>query len=420
MMNYHKLLEKVSEYALDYFKAQNNKSFIYHNKKHTEDVVNKTTEIANHYQVNPHDMAMVCSAAWFHDLGYFVDSEHHEVQSALLAENFLRAREVDETDILIVKNCIMATKMPQSPISLLEKIICDADLYHLGTDDFFKKDKAMQQEYNDFHHPHLSKSEWRKKSIAFLQKHQYHTDYCQQILDSGKQINIDALKSKVEEKEDKIVQSEHKSDENLENQEVAPVVDHPKTKKNKDKEIDDKPEKGIETMFRISSSNHQRLSDMADKKAHIMITVNSIILSALISLVLRRLNEYEYLLMPTIILLAVSVAAMTFSILSTRPSIPNGVFSKAEVDNKTVNLLFFGNFYKMTLDDYNYGMLKMMDDKEFLYGSLIKDLYSQGVVLGKKYRLLRIAYSVFMFGLIVSVIAFIIAVTFFSTNKPTI
>jgi hypothetical protein len=67
---------------------------------------------------------------------------------------------------------------------------------------------------------------------------------------------------------------------------------------------------------------------------------------------------------------------------------------------KTVNLLFFGNFYKMSLEEYTYGMEKMMDDKDFLYGSLIKDVYAQGVVLGKKYRLLRIAYNIFMFGLL--------------------
>lgn len=148
-----------------------------------------------------------------------------------------------------------------------------------------------------------------------------------------------------------------------------------------------------------------------------MITVNSIILSALISLVLRRLNEYEYLLIPTVILLSVSLMAMTFSILSTRPSIPNGIFSKADVDEKRVNLLFFGNFYKMTLADYTYGMVKMMEDKDFLYGSLIKDVYAQGVVLGKKYRLLRVAYNIFMFGLILSVLAFIVAVAFFNTKR---
>jgi hypothetical protein len=171
----------------------------------------------------------------------------------------------------------------------------------------------------------------------------------------------------------------------------------------------EKPDKGIETMFRISSSNHQRLSDMADNKAHIMITVNSIILSAIISLLLRRLSDYEYMIIPTFIMLSISLLAMTFSILATRPSIPDGTFLRTDVDNKKVNLLFFGNYYKMGLDDYSYGMTKMMEDKEFLYGTLIKDVYSQGVVLGKKYRLLRIAYNIFMFGLIASVLAFIIA-----------
>jgi hypothetical protein len=63
----------------------------------------------------------------------------------------------------------------------------------------------------------------------------------------------------------------------------------------------------------------------------------------------------------------------------------------------------------MSLDDYQNGMLKMMEDRDFLYGSLIKDVYAQGVVLGRKYRLLRIAYNVFMFGIVASVLAFIVA-----------
>lgn len=63
----------------------------------------------------------------------------------------------------------------------------------------------------------------------------------------------------------------------------------------------------------------------------------------------------------------------------------------------------------MSLPEYQDGMLKMMDDHEFLYGSLIRDVYAQGVVLGRKYRLLRIAYSVFMFGIVAAVLAFIAA-----------
>ncbi|MEO6849512.1 MAG: Pycsar system effector family protein, partial [Mucilaginibacter sp.] len=187
-------------------------------------------------------------------------------------------------------------------------------------------------------------------------------------------------------------------------------------KKKSKKSKKDKSGKGIETMFRISSSNHQRLSDMADKKASLLITVNAIILSAIISLVLRRLNESTFLIVPSFILLMVSIVVMTFAILATRPAIPDGKFTIADVDNKLVNLLFFGNFYRTSLQDFNYGMLKMMDDKDFLYGSLIRDLYGQGLVLGRKYHQLKIAYNIFMAGLIISVLAFIIASAFFSHN----
>jgi hypothetical protein len=227
---------------------------------------------------------------------------------------------------------------------------------------------------------------------------------------------LEELKEKVANSVTKLEDKPEKKKEEKVAQDKDASFPVPEIASIKKKDKKEKPEKGIETMFRISSSNHQRLSDMADNKAHIMITVNSIILSAIISLLLRRLSEYGYLIVPTIILLTVSLLAMTFSILSTRPSIPPGTFTKADVDDKTVNLLFFGNFYKMPLEDYKYGMEKVMEDKDFLYGSLIKDVYTQGVVLGKKYRLLRIAYNIFMFGLIISVLAFVIASAFYG-NK---
>ena len=320
--------------------------------------------------------------------------------------------------------------MPQAPKNLLEQIVCDADLFHLGTNKFDEKDKLLRKEINLLHNIDLSKEQWHEKTVKFMEEHSYHTDYAKLLLNGEKEKNLELIKekiSKAEKKEEKKEEKGHKKEEATTKFDATIIEDHNKIsiadasktegkkKKDKDKE---RPEKGIETMFRISSSNHQRLSDMADNKAHIMITVNSIILSAIISLLLRRLSEYGYLVIPTFILLAVSLLAMTFSILSTRPSIPAGVFTRDDIDNRKVNLLFFGNFYKSNLEDYNYGMQKMMEDKEFLYGSLIRDVYAQGVVLGKKYRLLRIAYNIFMFGLIASVIAFIVASAFFG-GTPT-
>jgi hypothetical protein len=152
---------------------------------------------------------------------------------------------------------------------------------------------------------------------------------------------------------------------------------------------------------------------MADSKAHIMISVNSIIISVLLSLLLRKIDEHQNLAIPAVLLLTVNLVTIIFSILATRPNIPKGVFTQNEIDEKKVNLLFFGNFYKMSLDEYASGMWKMMNDAEFLYGSLIKDVYFQGIVLGRKYRMLRASYDVFMFGIIASVFAFVIAVFIF-------
>ena len=89
---------------------------------------------------------------------------------------------------------------------------------------------------------------------------------------------------------------------------------------------------------------------------------------------------------------------------------PEGRFTQQDIADKKTNLLFFGNFYRMSYEEYKGGMEAMMEDREFLYGSLTRDVYSQGIVLGRKYRLLRIGYNIFMFGVIGSVLAFVIAV----------
>jgi hypothetical protein len=166
---------------------------------------------------------------------------------------------------------------------------------------------------------------------------------------------------------------------------------------------------GIETLLKVTASTDQRLSDMADNKAQILITVNSIIISAIISLLLRKLKDNSFLVLPSYLLLTVSLATMILAILSTRPSIPRGKFSTKDINDKKVNLLFFGNFYHMKLDDFAAGMKNVLHDKEYLYDSLIKDIHTQGVVLGRKYRLLRAAYNVFMFGLIIAIITFIVS-----------
>ena len=427
-MNYQEQLKQISDYVHSFFIEHANGKLMYHNLGHTKEMVEACRKIADHYKLNEHDNFVVSTAAWFHDTGYLTsESEYHEIRSAELAENYLVAGGVGVSDIMEIKNCILATKMPQNPSTQLEKIVCDADLYHLGTDHFKDNSKLLKKETEALTGQEIDGSLWRANNIRLLENHQYHTDYCKELLTKGKLEHLERLKRKQEEKaaeKDPAVKGEHHAagfaaEDSFPNigrilkvteESVDAATDGGSKPPKKDKTT--RSEKSIETMFRIASANHQRLSSMADNKAHIMISVNSIIVSVVIGLLLKKLDTERFLAIPTIILLVFSLITIIYSVLATRPQIPDGYFTRDQVINKTTNLLFFGNFYKMSYTDYDWGMKRMMNDRDFLYESLINDMYWHGVVLGKKYRLLRTSYSVFMYGLSVSIIAFTLSILF--------
>jgi hypothetical protein len=163
-------------------------------------------------------------------------------------------------------------------------------------------------------------------------------------------------------------------------------------------------------MFRVVPKNHLDLTALADHKASILIGTAGTIKAITFSVLVSKLDTHPHLMIPTLIVLVSCLVTMIFSILATRPNVTTGTFTREDIRQRKVNLLFFGNFYRSTLEDFDWGMREMMNDSDYLYGSMIKDLYYLGKVLGTKYRYLRIAYTVFMWGLILSVLAFAIAI----------
>ena len=119
-----------------------------------------------------------------------------------------------------------------------------------------------------------------------------------------------------------------------------------------------------------------------------------------------------YLMIPTIIMLLSSVISIIFAILATKPNVTFESFNAEDVKSKKVNLLFFGNFYQMSIDAYEEAMQDLIKDRDYLYNSLTRDLYFLGKVLERKYRLLSITYTIFMIGTILSVLAFAYAIIF--------
>ena len=168
--------------------------------------------------------------------------------------------------------------------------------------------------------------------------------------------------------------------------------------------------RGIQTMLRVFNDNHVEFSNMSDNKANILISVNAIIISIILTVMLRRLEVDPHLTIPTLLFLLTSLATIILAILSTRPKVSTGPFTREDIMAHKVNLMYFGNFHKSTLEDFEYGVREMMTDPEYMYGSMIKDVYYLGGVLARKFKLVNIAYTVFMFGLIISIVGYVLAI----------
>lgn len=413
------VLQEAERFVVHFFATRVSPSFLFHNIDHTQEVVKAATLLADYYLLPEEDRLIVLLAAWFHDTGYSSgNARWHETVSKEIAADFLQQHQVDAAVIDKVGNCIMATQWPQCPTNLTEQILCDADLFHLGTDQFDEKNKLLRKELNALFDKKLGKKEWRQRNIQFLQQHRYFTDYARKNLQPIKQQHLQELLAKEDDPQEGIPAQVNKILPVKPAEVVAtdPEVKTNEGKANKDKAKADRTERGIATMFRIMSENHVNLSQMADSKANIMISVNTIVMSIMVSVLLGKLQFYPEYIVPTIILLLVCLSAIVYAILATRPNITKGTFTEEDIKNKKVNLLFFGNFYNMSLPEYDWAMKEMMNDREYLNSSMVKDIYFLGVVLARKYKYLRISYNIFMFGLILAILAFAIAFLFSEQN----
>lgn len=383
------IVNKADEFVLDLFRNKLDAIYVYHNYTHTKRVVKSTQEIMAHSDLKEDESTALMLAAWLHDTGYIHGADDHEERSAQIAADFLENENVEASIIENVKRLIKATKFDGVPNDPLEEIIRDADASHFAkkyykeTSELLKKELALRGVKN------YSNKEWREENIkVFTERHRYYSQYAIKNWNTLKNQNLLKLIKNKKKKKDKLKQEQAKV--NLKNQ---------------------SPERAIQTLFRTALRNHIKLSDIADTKANILLSVNAIIISLALANLIPKLEQISnrHLLWPTLILVLFSVASIVLSIMSTRPNVTSGEFTDEQVKSKKVNLLFFGNFHKMPLEKYKSSLMSLLDEKEDVYESLIKDLYYLGVVLARKYRLLRLTYTIFMIGIILSVIAFVIS-----------
>lgn len=170
----------------------------YHDIRHTRETAEASVEIGKACGLDPTGTEVVVLAAWFHDTGYTQTVEGHEARSAAIAEAFLSGRGYPVEKIQSVRECIMATIVPQRPNNLRERVICDADMLYVGRKEFFPKNDLLKSEIERREGRTIGEREWLERSLRFLEAQSYHTDYCREKLTDGLADNVATLRKKLD------------------------------------------------------------------------------------------------------------------------------------------------------------------------------------------------------------------------------
>lgn len=373
------LVDSAKNYVQAYFQANVSQEYSYHNFEHTQNVVNAAVELAHEAGLSPEETEILSLAAVFHDTGFGVDPSNHEFHSSELAKKFLSEMSYPEEKINLISNCILATKMGWQGENRMCKLMKDADLSGLANPNYSKLAEDLRKERNATQDKQLNQKDWLKENIAFIQNHYYYTQEAKNLFEEGKQANLEKLKKLEQKKKDK-----------------------------KPKLLTIGSSKSAQTQLKTALRNHIDLSSIADNKANIMLSVNAIVITVGIPLLIQKSYENHHMILPTAILAGASLISMIFATLSTRPAKMSGVTNPESIQEKKSNLFFFGNFYKMNFDEYEDGMRTVVGNNEILDNSITRDLFFLGKSLGYKYQYLRWCYNIFMFGIALAMIAFVV------------
>ncbi|HNP18756.1 MAG TPA: DUF5706 domain-containing protein [Fulvivirga sp.] len=371
------------------FKEDKLRLLLFHNINHTRQVVDVSKELAEAAGINQTDTEKLLLAAWFHDVGYIEKREGHEEVSARMAKAFLQSQNYNEAAIQEVIDLINSTNNDHKPQHILEEILNDADFAHLGMKKFFRTGELVRAELEAEEDLLFNELDWQKKQYKFLLEHPFITHVAEQEYGKRRSKNIK------KQRENKIG--------------AKKITIRSKTGKDFGR--------GIDTLYRSSYRSHINFSAIADGKANMMISINTILISVIVTLTGASLSFNNQLLgysVPIIILLISALISVVFAVLSARPKVTANKVTKKAIKNNSMSLMYFGNFLEVSREEFTEYLDNLKKDQQKLYDSMSIDIYNLGIVLKEKYRLLSISYTVFMIGLTLCVIGFLII--FMMTN----
>lgn len=190
------LLSETYDYCIEFLENSRCKSLPFHSVEHTKEVYRYAKTIAQYEEVFGSALEPILIAALFHDTGMAETYVGHEEQSVIYARDYLTGQGYSKAKIDQVSKIIMATKMPQDPKSQAEKIICDADLYHLGIESYIFRNERLRAEWHSFFNKTYTDEEWYATNMEFLKNQKYHTWFGKTVLKNRKDLNYKMLKER--------------------------------------------------------------------------------------------------------------------------------------------------------------------------------------------------------------------------------
>ncbi len=381
------ILDRAEQYVKQIFDAKIPvERYAYHSFFHTLQVKDAAEQIAKLVGCTHEEKEILGLASLFHDVGFVEAYEGHEVVSCRIAREFLEEEGYPEEQIAKVIGCIEATQMGYVPDTMLKSVMKDADLCSLGRKSYFEQAEKLRIELIEIKKESLTEDQWVAINLDFLTNHKFYTEAAKSLFGKRKEKNISKLLKQLGQQEEK-----------------------PR------KMITIGSSKSAQTQFKTALRNHIDLSAIADNKANIMLSVNALIITIALPALGTMIQASPEMLIPTIILLSVCIISIVFATLATRPIKMKGRTKPGDIEGLKSNLFFFGNFYTMTFEQYEKGIGTVVGNDEILDNSITRDLFYLGKALGNKYRYLRHCYNIFMYGIIITVLAFVIV---FAITSP--
>lgn len=379
------ILAAAAQYVKNRFLADLEPRYLFHNFVYAEEVAEKAQALGLASGLAPEDVDRLTIAGYFYSVGYVGGHKKFAARSSEMLTEWSNEQGYDTGD---AADWISQIPKANSDSPLAVRLLHDAAWSWLGRKRYERRADLLQLERESIKGKEGDPVLFGEEMQEFLLNFNYLTTVGKEEFDKRRRKNV--------------------SDQQNNNYKVEQKEVKARTGKNFGR--------GIDTMYRTAFRNHINLSRIADGKANMMISINTIILSIVITVSGASLSFFEEVffenpefLVPIISLLLSSLTAVVFAVFSARPSVTEYRIKKDKlIKSKEASLLYFGNFLKLEKSEFIEYMQEMKLDQNALYDDLARDLYDLGSVMHKKYLLLTISYNTFVGGLALAVISFLI------------